>query len=53
MSSLLQRLRAWRKARRERYAEQWAATQPYDSRADKYLPPHRPDSFPPTSGTGN
>lgn len=47
MRGLLQRFRTWRKGRRERYAERWAATQPYDGRADKYLPPTNPDKFPP------
>ena len=52
MQALLKRFRAWRKARRERYAERWVATRPYDSRADKYLPPTGAgaDSLPPTSG---
>jgi hypothetical protein len=53
MRSLWRKFRAWRAARRERYAEGWAATKPYDSRADQYLSPTRPDSLPPGGGGVN
>ena len=50
MRALWRKLKAWRAARRERYSEHWNETKPYDGRADQYLPPTRPDSFPPAGG---
>jgi hypothetical protein len=56
MKALWRRFRAWRDSRRERYAERWTATQPYDSRGDKYLSPTVPGrdgGLPPGSGSSN